>query len=325
MSQIPLGIGSLMSNIDAETEFCMDKKDLIDCDWIGLSSGVVGLNEAIEILQSTDIPVIIGGMGCLWGGLQEYPFKHIVTGDGERALNNIIEGRNVPKIVDSMSVVDINKLNFPELGKLNQKVIPIMSSRGCPFNCAFCTSHVYWKGVRYHSAEYVLAEIDYYIDMYPEADEIYLLDDIVTLPPSRFETIYNGWMSRGLNKTHKLRGFVRADTLDFITLKRLQEMGMSFIRFGAESGSNRMLKLLNKRSTVNDYKRVIEWCKELDLPVSASFMYGLPFETPTDIKLTEEFIKETGIQKGGWYEFKAFPGTALYNGENPLEVDMRVR
>ena len=104
-------------------------------------------------------------------------------------------------------------------------------------------------------------------------------------------------------------------------------MGFTSIRFGAESGSDRMLKVLNKQTTVAHHQRTIDIANRLGLPVGASFMHDLPGETENDRALTAKFIASNKgrMQMRGNYKFRAFPGTKFYDGEDLLSIDMRVR
>ena len=104
-------------------------------------------------------------------------------------------------------------------------------------------------------------------------------------------------------------------------------MGFRSVRFGAESGSNRMLEIINKQETVEDHQRCVDICNEVGLNVSCSLMQYMPGETPEDRNLTAKFrIKNhRNLCISGNYRFQPFPGTHFYNGENPLEGDWRTR
>ncbi len=289
-SEYPLGLGYLKTNCNAIIEIIKDKKDLKNCDMIGLSTNAWGVKEAIDILDNTNIPVIIGGQGTLWKGLQKYNFKHIVIGEGELALNKIIKG-TTQKIITMPLIQNIDSLNFPDRGKCRKKV-PIFTARGCPYSCHFCSSQKFWKGVRYHSAEYFINEVLYIIKKYPQIKHLAIFDDLFIANRERFYEVYTLWMSKGLYKKLTLTGFVRSTLLTLDIAKKMKRMGFKSIRFGAESGSNRILKILNKHATVEDNQRAINTANSIKLPITASFMYDTPNETKEDKKLTQQFIKK---------------------------------
>lgn len=328
VSQYPLGLGYLKSNCeqdDVRIEIVSRREDLTDCDLIGLSSNAWGIKEAVEILQSTSTPVIIGGQATLWDGLRDYAFKHIVVGEGETALQEIIRGTE-EKLIKRPQIDDIDALEFPERGKC-RRTIPVLTSRGCPFRCRFCSSRNFWEKARFHSAEYFLDEVEYVRRRYRRAKVIYILDDLFIANKRRLERIWKAWIKRRLPRRLRLRGFIRSGLLDRHTARIMKEMGFDRVRFGAETGSDRLLELLGKATTVENHQQTIDTACSVGLPVSASFMYDIPGETEEDRRLTRAFLERNKdkLAVEGWYKYKSFPGTDMYDGENPLELDMRVR
>ena len=99
------------------------------------------------------------------------------------------------------------------------------------------------------------------------------------------------------------------------------------IKFGAESGSDRMLKIYNKQATVEHNQKAIDLAHKFKIPISASFMHGHPLETEADIKATKDFIKKNKgkLYLGGWYQFRSFCGTKFYDEKSPLNKDTNIR
>lgn len=324
VSQYPLGLGYLKSNvIGHDIEIVSTSDELKDCDVIGLSTQAWGVAEAYKIRQSTDIPIVVGGQGTLWSKIKNLGFEWVVRGAGEKVLQDILDGKLDHGVVDG--VVDLDKLEYPERGSCSGR-IPILSARGCPYKCRFCSSQVFWNGVQFHSAEYFIAESKYLGERY-KGGMLYILDDLFIANKKRFDQIHEMWMKEGLNKRWQLNSFVRANMFTKEIGLKMKEMGFRVVRFGAESGSNQVLKHLNKAATVEDNQRTIDIANEIRMPVEASFMHHLPGETEEDTQATKDFI---AINKGkmtvrGFYHFKAFPGTDFYDGEDLLSVDMRVR
>lgn len=330
VSEYPLGLGYLKTNCTgADISIVNDRVALKDCDLIGLSSTTGGLVEAVDILANTDIPVVIGGQATMWDGLEEYPFKHIVHGEGEIAFQRIIDGKYNgmwTKHIRCTNIPDLDSLLFPDRGKCSS-VVPILTSRGCPWNCYFCSSQNYWGETRWHSAEYFMDEVDFVKSRHPQANILYIMDDLFVVNIARFNAIYDDWMKKGLNKRFELMGFVRSNCMTVDKAKKMKAMGFRSVRFGAESGSNRMLKIINKQETVEDHQRCVDICKQVGLNVCASLIQYLPGETVEDRRLTGEFRfkNRRTLCISGNYRFQPFPGTHFYNGENPLEGDWRTR
>lgn len=324
-SQYSLGLGYLLSNVKADVEVVTNSEQLTDCDLIGLSANAHGVAEAISIREKVSIPIVIGGQSTLWPELTSFGFDHVVVGEGERALQKVIDGDATGYMHEEL-IEDIDTLEFPERGKV-QALVPLLSSRGCPFNCAFCSSQEYWGKVRFHSADYFMAEVKHLLMKYPHMKTVYLMDDLFIANKTRFNMIYDQWLSAGYDKRLRLRGFIRSSIFTMDTALKMKRMGFGTVRFGAESGSNRVLALLNKQATVEDHQRAIGIANEIKLPISASFMHSIPGETQEDVRLTKEFIgKNKGkLKVEGYYRFVAFPGTAFYRGADLLTEDMRVR
>ena len=330
VSEYPLGLGYLKSNcVGADIDIVKSRDELKDCDLIGLSTTAGGIKESIEILESTDIPVMVGGQGTMWDGLEDYPFKWIIRGEGERALQNVINVWDEPlltRIMQYPNMADLDTLCFPDRGKCGLEV-PILTSRGCPYNCYFCSSQNYWGKTRWHSAEYFLDEVDFLKSRYPNSTVLYIMDDLFIVNMPRFNKIYEQWMSEGLDKRFELKGFVRSKSMTVEIATKMKDMGFRRVRFGAESGSNRMLKLINKQETVEDHQRCVDICKQVGLSVCASLIQYLPGETVEDRQLTAKFrIKNAKtLCISGHYKFQPFPGTKFYDGSSPLEGDWRTR
>jgi radical SAM superfamily enzyme YgiQ (UPF0313 family) len=329
VSEYSLGLGYLKSNcVGADITIVNDRADLKDCDLIGLSSTTGGLVEAVDILANTDIPVVIGGQGTMWDGLDDSPFKYIVHGEGEKALQDIIESRGEGdyKHVRCANIPDLDTLCFPDRGRCGS-VVPILTSRGCPWNCYFCSSQNYWGKTRWHSAEYFLDEVDFIKSKYPQSELLYIMDDLFIVNLERFNKIYEQWMMDGLNTRFELQGFIRSNCMTLDKARKMKKMGFRSVRFGAESGSNRMLKIINKQETVEDHQRCVDICREVGLNVCCSLIQYLPGETVEDRILTAKFrVKNSRyLCVSGHYRFQPFPGTHFYNGENPLEGDWRTR
>ena len=327
-SGVPLGIGYLLTNCKVpgvSLQFVEDPKELFtDNDMIGLSANAQGLKEAVGILGKAKVPVVIGGQGTLWPGLTDYPFTHIVVGEGERVFKKILKGEEDRKVIVAENIPVLDSILPPERGKCG-KLVPIMTSRGCPFRCRYCSSQAFWKKVRYHSAERVIEEVAAIIKTYPKCKRVYFLDDLMTTNKTRLRRLRDLWLKRGYQKHFKVWTFVRADTFNEETARILKQLRTERVRFGAESGSDRVLKLLGKTTTVADNHRAIRIGRKHGLTMTAAFMYDIPGETKADRKATKKFIKDTKITLEGWYRFTPFPGCAMWDGTSPIDNRMRFR
>jgi radical SAM superfamily enzyme YgiQ (UPF0313 family) len=170
----------------------------------------------------------------------------------------------------------------------------IMSSRGCPYNCIFCASHIIHKNkFRAHSAQYIIKEIEHLIDMY-KIQALYFQDDTFSINKKRVEDICRMIIERGINKKLIWSVQLRANLIsnkDIELLKLMKKAGCIQTEFGFESGNDRMLSMLKKNSvTVEQNSNAIKLCKKVGFRVLGNFMIGAPTETIDEINDTKNFI-----------------------------------
>ena len=327
-NEVPLGIGYLLANCSkpgVDLFWARTREELRGVDMIGLSANAQGLKEAVDILEQSTAPCVIGGQGTLWPGLTKYPFMYIVVGEGERAFQAILDSKAGPfQVIRHPNVENLDDLKPPVRGTCDP-VAPIMSSRGCPFRCRYCSSQAYWQKVRYHSAGRIISEVLEIEKTQPNAKIIYFLDDLMTANKKRLKKLHALWVTQGFHRKYRVWTFVRADTFNADTAAILRDMNTARVRFGAESGSDRVLKVLGKTTTVADNARCIALGREFGLNMSASFMYDIPGETDEEAQATKQFIEEHKVQVEGWYRYTPFPGCELYDGSDPIAERMRFR
>lgn len=157
-----------------------------------------------------------------------------------------------------------------------KRVVSIMTSRGCPYRCVFCGSPAHWRGVGFHSVDYVLREINHVIDAY-QADGIMFWDDFFIAPPSRFKEIAQSVKNEGINKRVTFGGYVRANLMTPETCHLLKEINVRRVIFGLETGSERILRYLKRNSvSLEDNKRAVSLCRNYGITTSSGFIIGTP-------------------------------------------------
>jgi anaerobic magnesium-protoporphyrin IX monomethyl ester cyclase len=168
-----------------------------------------------------------------------------------------------------------------------KKILPILTSRGCPHNCSFCyVSGKQEKGWQAWSVEKVMLELTYLIDHF-HPGIIYFLDDEFFININRAEKILSEIRKRNWPIDFHFRG-IRVDSilrLSNNSLKILEEIGASMLLIGAESGSDEMLKIMNKKITSSmTIKANLKLSKHPKLKPTYNFFSGLPGETIKDVK-----------------------------------------
>jgi radical SAM superfamily enzyme YgiQ (UPF0313 family) len=327
---IRLGLGYLKSNCgDADVEIVEgeDASELKDCDLIGLSSIYHGFNRAIKVLESTDIPVIIGGPLASWEGLSEYNFKHIVRGEGEVAFKSILEGNETEQVIKKPYIKDLDTLNFPYRGNC-QSVARVISSRGCLYNCSFCGCRGLWGNIRYHSVEYFIEDVKNILKRHPNIEFLSIQDNMFDTSPERFYKIHDLWMKNDFHKKVKVGCNIRGDFIDEKFANSLKEMNFHHVYIGVDWGRDSSISgIKSKQNASSNNQKVIDLCTPLGIEVMSSMIRGLPGQRLVDLREELEFLKrnrENPFFVPLRYQFAPLPGSPLYNGED-ISVINRIR
>ncbi len=201
--------------------------------------------------------------------------------------------------------------SFQVKGVKLQPFTIFFSLRGCPYRCNFCASKVMWtRKVRYWSVERTLEEIDYLVDKF----NIHCLefnDEIFVINKSRMNPILDGLIKRDYDLHWNC--LTRVNHCDRESLEKMKKSGCYFVRFGVESGSQKILDAMEKDQTPAQIKAAFKLIHEVGIPASASFILGYPGETTETFEETIKLAKEINPQLA--YFFLAIPivGTGLYD------------
>jgi magnesium-protoporphyrin IX monomethyl ester (oxidative) cyclase len=205
----------------------------------------------------------------------------------------------------------------PLRGEIRKPWASMITSRGCPFNCIFCTVHIVaGKQWRARSPENVVKEIEHLVQTY-HVKQIDFLDENMTMDKKRMEAICDLIIERGLEIEWYTPNGVRADTLDENLLKKMKESGCKRIYIAPESGVQRVVdKIIKKNLSLEEVEKAIYFSKKVGIKVSCFFIIGLIGETKEDINATINYaykLRQLGADK--FYFSYATPlyGTELYN------------
>ncbi|MFH1416770.1 MAG: radical SAM protein [Planctomycetota bacterium] len=192
----------------------------------------------------------------------------------------------------------------------------LFTSRGCPFRCTYCSTQGHWQGYRRFSAAYVVREIEHITSLLPQVRSVYILDDLYVADRRRLREMVRLMESSGLNRRLTYHGFVRSNLVDDELCELLRRMNVSAIRFGAESGSDAVLRLMERggKCSVATHQRAIDQAHNHGLKCGASFMFGFPGETRDDLLRTFDFIRQNADKMfvEGLYLAVPLPGAELW-------------
>jgi len=187
-------------------------------------------------------------------------------------------------------------------------VTTIITSRGCPFPCAFCDRPHLGKKFRARSALNVLDELEECVDM--GIREFLFYDDTFTLNKQRVVEICRGIIDRNLKIGFDIR--TRIDSVDGNLLEWLAKAGCQGVHYGVEAGTERVLGILRKGNVLKRVEDVFSLTKKNGIPVLAYFMIGNPTETEEEIKNTIDLAIHLDPDYVHLTVFSPFPGTELY-------------
>ncbi len=282
-----------------------------------------------QCLQFADIVVrgegeytMLDLMNAIEGKMEFKAVKGISFKDGEHPASN--PDRPLIADLDALPFPDFNQ--FPpldsyvpyedlilELGDCAKlRKAPMISSRGCPFRCAFCSSSDIWgHSYRFRSAKNVVDEMELLNRKY-KVRYIRFFDDNFTCNVKRVEAICDEILERGLDVVWRCEGRVNRQYVAAETLSKMARAGCHLIEYGVESGSPEGLKVLNKAITLEEAARAVRLTKAAGIKAKTFFIVGNPVETSETVKQSWNFINYIKPDILTLSMLQIYPGTALF-------------
>lgn len=188
----------------------------------------------------------------------------------------------------------------------------IITSRGCPYQCIYCSKAVTGNLWRPRSPENVVAEWRKLV-VELRATEIGVTDDVMTLDVKRAKEICRLIIDEGLNQVPwiTIHG-IRADNTDLELFQLMREAGCKRVGFGVESGNQRVLDIMKKGQTIEDVRQAFRNAGEAGLETIGFFIFGLPGETEETMEDTIRLALELDPDLANFMIAAPFPGTELY-------------
>lgn len=191
--------------------------------------------------------------------------------------------------------------------KYGFSITTVMSTRGCPFRCEFCSNVVFGGSYRERSPGNVVDEIEQALELGYE--RISFADDVFTLKRSHLLGICAEIQKRGLRFQWECLG--RVDAMDYPTALAMKAAGCTRIYFGIESGNEQILKLMEKKITLEEARQAVEAAHRAGLQVGAFFILFYPGDTDETVLETLRFARSLPLDYLGLTMPYPLPGTAL--------------
>lgn len=307
----------------------------LDKDIITVLSGLHPSARPIESLMNPNIDFIVIGEA-------EYTLLELVSALEQRSPVDFKKIKGIGYTENNEAIItpprpliqDLDSLPFPARhllpmeeyfaavkevplrGEIRKPWTMMITSRGCPHHCIFCTVHVVmgrkWRG---RSPENVVAEIEHVVDTY-RVKQIDFVDDNMTFDKKRMEAICDLIKERDLDIEWYTPNGVRADGLDENLLKKMKASGCKSIRIAPESGVQRVVDhIIKKNLDLKKVENAVILSKKLGIKVGCFFIIGLIGETKDDINATIKYAyKLRQLGADSFYFSYATPmyGTELY-------------
>jgi anaerobic magnesium-protoporphyrin IX monomethyl ester cyclase len=199
-------------------------------------------------------------------------------------------------------------------------IAPIITTRGCPFTCKFCSAPVLCgQAMRFRSPDSVLNEIRMLYSQF-HIREFHIIDDNFTINKNHARAVLEKIITSKLQISLAFPNGIRIETVDESLLALMKKAGVYLISLGLESGSDRVLKLMNKKLTVEKNEEKIRLIRKANIDMAAFFIIGFPGETERDLRRTIDYSLRLPLLRANYENFLPLPGSPIYyeleeNGE----------
>ncbi|MCK9615623.1 MAG: radical SAM protein [Candidatus Omnitrophica bacterium] len=290
--------------------------------------------------------VVIGGAGP--SSMPEFMITHtkadiVVLREGEETIIGLLTALEEKKSLDNVKgilykkedgsfavtsvrerISNLDIIPFPEwnlfdmkeyssqisfASRRGAKSMVMITSRGCPFNCAFCFRD-FGRRTIFRSARNVVDEIKKLKDKY-DIEYISFLDELFTASGERVKEICDRLIDERIKIKWDCRS--RVDSVEEGILKKMKAAGCVYMSYGIESASDKILKNMDKGIKIDEIRKAITISRKVGIKISGSFMIGMTGETEETFQATVNFIKEMNMHKNyGFFYTTPFPGTKLF-------------
>jgi len=314
-------------------------------DIVGITSTTSTIYDAYKVAKlvkeyNSRIKVVIGGPHVSF--TPEETLKEcssidiVVRGEGEEAMKELansfemglpleeirgITFRDDEKILQTENrpfIENLDELPFPAYSLLpmdkykagKKQFANIITSRGCPFSCIFCSSsQLCGKRWRARSPENVIEELEMLEEEY-NIQEVEVLDDTFTLNNKRAEKICDLIIKKGLDISWSASS--RVNTITQQLAYKMRSAGCHILYFGIESGSQKILNIIQKGITLSQSEKAVQITKRAGINTLGTFIIGIPGETKETIKKTIKFVKKLNPSLAQFTICTPYPGTKLF-------------
>ena len=322
-----------------------------DVEFVGIAGQFITSKKVVIYIASlikNKFPKVLTVIGGISPSINPFDFiddvsvDFVVQGPGEIAMVELVSGKCLSEIkglvfknkegvsdnIQGEIPDDLDSLPFPARyllpmekylalsgrGRSDLRTASLLTSRGCPFDCTFCSvHHIFGYKWRSRSPKNIIEEIQMLIDEY-DVQHIEFEDDNLTLNARRAEEIFDGIANLEKKITWSTPNGIRIDTLSKDLLIKMKKSGCSSLSLSIESGDPEILKIMNKQLDLKKVEEVVRICGDLSINTNGIFIVGYLGETAKSFEKTIKYIKrlrKIGLIGVSASIAKAYPGTKL--------------
>jgi radical SAM superfamily enzyme YgiQ (UPF0313 family) len=314
----PIYLGTILRNRGHKVEIYHENifqpdYTQIKADLIGISILTSTARRGYEIAQ--EFPkekVIIGGAHASLMPDEALQYaRQVVVGEAEEVIVDVVEGRQSEPIVQGKPVQELDKLPFPDFSLIkgyphHSFIMPISTSRGCPFDCTFCSvTKIFGRAYRFRSASSVLEEL-----RSRDARQFFFCDDNFAAHPRRTRTLLELFLK------HRIKKWicqVRCDIAkDDALISLMAQAGCSVVCVGFESINIKTLQAYQKKQSLEDITNAIDAFHRKKIKIHGMFVLGSDDDNERTIWDTLKFAIKQKIDTIQMMILTPFPGTKVY-------------
>lgn len=320
-------------------------------DAVGITCLTAFYEEVIKLaklVKKNNMRCIIGGVHPTFlapKALADSGADYVICGEGEIALLKLIKNdfinKDIPgvyskddfengkKDIRKAEIVEnLDDLPFPDWQQIepssypkaphgaivrNFPVGPVMTTRGCPYECTFCASPKFYnRKIRFRTPENVIQEIKHLVKNFG-VKEIHFEDDNLTLNRDHIEKICKLIIENKINISWACPNGIRADRVDEELIKLMKKSGCYYFAYGIESANPEILKNIKKKATIEVMEKSIEIAERVGISTQAFFIFGLPGETKETIEETINFARKSKLSRAQFLILDVLPGSELWD------------
>ncbi|MEW5946800.1 MAG: radical SAM protein [bacterium] len=313
--------------------------------YAGITANVLSIGPALEVARHLrrnhpGVRVVMGGPypSVEYERLIPGYADVVVIGEGEETALELERGAPPAERVAGLAygyggvrttpprplIKDLDAIPFPawDLGDVSKyrlahtrrsPVLPIITSRGCPFRCVFCGSAIVNRNrLRYRSPENVLEEIDEIYNRYG-VREIHVWDDNFTLHPDRTKDLCERIVKRGYKGLlFSVPSGIKPDVGDDALFSTMARAGFYAVCIAVETGSQEIMDSVGKKVDLSKVRGVVKAARRAGILTNGFFMLGLPYDTEETMKKTIAFACSLPLDQALFFITIPFPGTKLH-------------